>query len=397
MTDAVQDDDLYLRFLGSLIEELGAKMYPSVTASVAELISNAWDADAKNVWISMPLGRRVKSETDEIVVLDDGVGMSRSEARTKYLIVGRKRRIEEEGWKSLAGRSLHGRKGIGKLAAFGTAKSLQCITLNPGGTHTAFELDYDTIRRLKGGEDYKVPELADYAVPVRTDTGEPLTSGTHVRLSNLLSKVIPNEDRFRASLARRFGVLSPDMNIILNGRNIERFDIPLDIRFPRDGVPRPGKGLPPKDSTTGERTAPLVIDDGWTIETLPEGEVRWWIGFTATPIDVAELRGIAVLAHRKMVQRPFMFGRSLGTSGQLGQEYLVGEVIADWIDNNIQPEEDLVETNRSQLQLEDERLQGFLEWGRHRLSWALALRSNLRRDKVIEPARERGGRVVEGP
>ena len=49
MTDAVQDDDLYLRFLGSLIEELGAKMYPSVTASVAELISNAWDADAKNV------------------------------------------------------------------------------------------------------------------------------------------------------------------------------------------------------------------------------------------------------------------------------------------------------------------------------------------------------------
>ena len=332
----------------------------------------------------MPLGRRVRSETDEIIVVDDGVGMSRSEARTKYLIVGRKRRIEEGGWKSPAGRSLHGRKGIGKLAAFGTAKSLECITLNQGGTHTAFDLDYDTIRRLKGGEDHKVPELADFAVPVRTDTGEPLTSGTQVRLSNLLSKVIPNEDRFRASLARRFGVLSPDMNIILNGRSVERFDIPLDIRFPRDGVPEPGRGLPQRDSISGERTASLVVDDGWTIETLPEGQVRWWIGFTATPIDAAELRGIAVLAHRKMVQRPFMFGRSLGTSGQLGQEYLVGEVIADWIDDNIEPEEDLVETNRSQLQLEDERLQGFLEWGRHRLRWALALRSDLRRDKIIE-------------
>ena len=332
----------------------------------------------------MPLGRRVKSETDEVVVLDDGVGMSRSEARTKYLIVGRKRRIEEDGWRSPGGRSLHGRKGIGKLAAFGTAKSLQCITLNQGGTHTAFELDYDKIRRLKGGADYKVPELANYAVPVRIDTGEPLASGTQVRLSNLLSKMIPNDDLFRASLARRFGVLSPDMNIILNGRNVERFDIPLDIRFPRDGVPEPGRGLPPRDPATGERTAPLVIDDRWTIETLPEGEVRWWIGFTATPIDVAELRGIAILAHRKMVQRPFMFGRSLGTSGQLGQEYLVGEVIADWIDNNIQPEEDLVETNRSQLQLEDERLQEFLEWGRRRLRWALALRSELRKNRIIE-------------
>ncbi len=332
----------------------------------------------------MPLGRRVESDTDEIDVLDDGIGMSRSEARTKYLVVGRKRRIEEDGWKSPAGRSLHGRKGIGKLAAFGTAKNLQCITLKQGGTHTAFELDYDKIRRLKGGEDYKVPELVEYAVPVRADTGQPLANGTQVRLSNLLGKMIPNEDRFRASLARRFGVLSPEMNIFLNGRNVERFDIPLDIRFPRDGVPEPGKGLPPRDPATGERTPPLVVDDGWTIETLPEGEVRWWIGFTATPIDVAELRGIAVLSHRKMVQRPFMFGRSLGTSGQLGQEYLVGEVIADWIDNNIQPEEDLVETNRSQLQLEDERLQEFLQWGRRRLRWALALRSELRKDRVIE-------------
>lgn len=384
MTDTVQDDDLYLLFLGSLIEELGAKMYPSVTASVAELISNAWDADAENVWITMPLGRRVESETDEIVVLDDGVGMSRDEAKMKYLIVGRKRRIEENSWKSPTGRSLHGRKGIGKLAAFGTAKNLRCITLKQGGSHTAFELDYDKIRRLKGGESYRVPELVEYTAPVRADTGEPLSSGTQVRLLNLLNKMIPNEERFRASIARRFGVLSPDMNIFLNGNKIERFDIPLDIRFPRDGVPEPGRGLPPSDSTTGEPTAPLVVDDGWTIENLPEGEVRWWIGFTATPIDVAELRGIAVLAHRKMVQRPFMFGRSLGTAGQLGQEYLVGEVVADWIDDNIQPEEDLVETNRSQLQLEDERLQGFLEWGRHRLRWALSLRSDLRRDKVIE-------------
>ena len=81
MTDTVQDDDLYLRFLGALIEELGAKMYPSVTASVAELISNAWDADAKNVWIAMPLGRRVKSEIDEIIVRDDGVGMSVQQSR----------------------------------------------------------------------------------------------------------------------------------------------------------------------------------------------------------------------------------------------------------------------------------------------------------------------------
>ena len=242
MTDATDDDDLYLRFLGSLIEELGAKMYPSVTASVAELISNAWDADAENVWITMPLGRRVKKDgSDKIVVLDDGIGMSRAEARTKYLVVGRKRRTEDGSWRSPGGRPLHGRKGIGKLAAFGTAKTLQCITLKEGGTHTAFELDYDKIRNLTAGEDYRVLELTEFSVPRHPDVSTSLASGTCVCLSDLLSKLIPSEDRFRASLARRFGVLSPQMNVILNGNRLKRFEIPLDVKFPRDGMPVPGR------------------------------------------------------------------------------------------------------------------------------------------------------------
>ena len=37
---------LELKFLGALVGHLGAQMYPSATATIAELISNAWDADA---------------------------------------------------------------------------------------------------------------------------------------------------------------------------------------------------------------------------------------------------------------------------------------------------------------------------------------------------------------
>ena len=383
---------LYLRFLGSLIEELGAKMYPSVTASVAELVSNAWDADAMNVWITMPLGKRVaQGGIDSIVVLDDGIGMSREEAKLKYLVVGRKRRKESAGWTSESGRLLHGRKGVGKLAAFGTAKLLQCTTTTKNGDYTAFKLEYDVIRNLEAGADYEVPEIVNPTPLLRPDTRSRLEQGTEVRLSKLLSKIIPPETSFRQSLARRFGVLSPEMRVFLNGREIERFEIPVDIRFPKDGVPEPGKGLPARDAETGEESKPVIVDDGWAVENLPGGEVRWWIGFTPTPIEAGELRGIAVLAHRKMVQRPFMFGRSQGTAGQLGQEYLVGEVVADWIDDNIQPEDDLVETNRNELQLEDERLQIFLEWGQSRLRWALARRNELRttrtkKEVFVEPA-----------
>ncbi len=380
-----KDEDLYLRFLGSLVEELGAKMYPSVTASVAELVSNAWDADANNVWIEMPLGTSIGVCGSEVInVTDDGIGMSREEARNKYLVVGRKRRSEEATWTSPSGRPLHGRKGVGKLAAFGTAKMLQCNTLTSSGERTAFRLDYDRIRSLGPSEDYKVKEIHNPAHTKRPDSSTQLDHGTEIRLSNLLAKVIPAESQFRASLARRFGVLSPEMNIFLNGRQVERFDIPVDIRFPRDGVPEPGRGMPRTNPETGEAYKTVAIDGEWAVEELPQGEVRWWIGFTPRPIEAADLRGIAVLAHRKMVQRPFMFGRSQGTAGQLGQEYLVGEVAANWIDDNVLPEDDLVETNRNELQLEDDRLQGFLEWGRSRLRWALARRNDLREKKISE-------------
>lgn len=74
----------------------------------------------------------------------------------------------------------------------------------------------------------------------------------------------------------------------------------------------------------------VVGDDGWGTEILPNGErVRWWIGFTEKPLDADYLKGISILARDKMVQRPFMFERARGATGQLGQEYLVGEVEAN--------------------------------------------------------------------
>jgi len=130
--DAPNDDKLILRFGGSLVEQLGAQLYPRVTASVAELVSNAWDADATDVWIKMPFGD-AWGEDATIEVLDNGHGMKREDARKRYLMVGRNRRKEDGRDKSLGGRPLHGRKGIGKLAAFGTAALLECVTRRDGG------------------------------------------------------------------------------------------------------------------------------------------------------------------------------------------------------------------------------------------------------------------------
>jgi hypothetical protein len=75
-----------------------------------------------------------------------------------------------------------------------------------------------------------------------------------------------------------------------------------------------------------------------------------------------------------------MFEAAQGTTGQLGQEYLVGEVSADWIDHGVDADEDLIQSNRDQLQLDNAELGPLIDWGRDRLRWALAQRNRVRRE-----------------
>ena len=113
-----------------------------------------------------------------------------------------------------------------------------------------------------------------------------------------------------------------------------------------------------------------------------ERKSSWWIGFTPKPLEAEYLRGISILGRGKLLQRPFMFERAQGVRGQLGQEYVVGEVEADWLDTGADIDDDLIQTNRDQLQLEDDRVQELLEWGRRRLNWSLSERQTRRQVKA---------------
>lgn len=367
--DEDERGQLRLRFLGSLIEQLGAQLYPGTTATIAELISNAWDADANNVWIDIPLDR-AWSHVDQIVVTDDGSGMSYQDAETRYLLVGRKRRVELNQDISDGGRPLHGRKGIGKLAAFGTAKVLECLTIDDSGQLTSFRLDYDRIRDLDPAEDYEV-EPAQGDEVLLDQEGNPLSRGTRITLSVLRPRRAINEDQFRRSLARRFALDASKMRVFVNGTDIGRFDYDLEFRFPRDGHLF--------DPDTVSQSA-----DGWAEMELDERPVRWWVGFTEKPLREKQLQGVSVLARGKMVQRPFFFQRTAGAEGQLGQEYLIGEVQADWLDEGYDIDTDLIQANRDQLQLEDEQLKGFVEWGQNLIQLALREWSSLRQQRVAQ-------------
>ena len=361
------DNRMVLKFGGSLVEQLGAQLYPSATATVAELISNAWDADARHVWVEIPFGDSWTPDS-EIFVTDDGHGMSGVEAQATYLVVGRKRRLGPTGDRSLGGRLVHGRKGIGKLAAFGTAGILECTTLSVGKSAVEFRLDYDEIRKLDPNEDYEVEEVEFHSV-LSDPAGSKLTHGTRIRLTKLLLKRASSEEQFIQSMSRRFAISQGEMEVFINGTALKRFDTPLQFRFPN-------VDQCPEETTLDEA--------GWGIDHVGDKDVRWWIGFSEKPIEDDTMLGISILARGKMAQRPFRFEHSQGTEGQLGLEYMVGEVEADWLDEGIDIETDLIQSNRDQLQLEDSRLSPLLEWGRKKLRWALRERNQLRLNENVK-------------
>lgn len=395
MSDA-NDSELRLKFGGRLIEQLGAQMYPSATATVAELISNAWDADARNVWVTMPYD---EWSSGEITVVDDGLGMSFEDARDSYLIVGHNRR-KSRGQRTARERLVHGRKGIGKLAAFGTATVLEVLTRREGHEDVTFRLDYHRIRSQDPDQPYLVEQSQDASPLVNPLTGDQLKHGTRIRLTGLRLKRRLDRDRFAKSMSRRFALDDHEMTVHINEDPLRRFDVDLQFRFPPDRIP----------------SGTEVDASGWAVETLSNGQsVRWWIGFTDKPIREDGQQGISVIVRGRLAQRPFKFERGGGATGQLGQEYLVGEVEADWIDDENQSDDDdhdYIQSNRDQLQLEDDDLAPFVEWGQRRLRWALATRDELKREHSLDriqrnealedlladrPKRERSalGRVAE--
>ena len=107
-------------------------LYRSPASALRELVSNAWDADAKQVDVKLPLDAAWNSGNAEqiIEVADNGNGMTWNMVRDAYLDVGRDRREEEKTDRSPGGRLLQGRKGVGKLAGFGIADIVEVQTVH---------------------------------------------------------------------------------------------------------------------------------------------------------------------------------------------------------------------------------------------------------------------------
>lgn len=364
--------ELYLRFHGRIIEHLGIQMYQKPVSAVAEIIANAWDADAEHVRVMLP--QELEDES-EIIIKDDGFGMTLSECQDKYLNAGMCRRGDNPNEVTPKGRPVLGRKGIGKFAGFGIAKVVRVTTVSKlTGESTTFEMSIDELR----GDDY----VSTTARPVRViehrppDEARREDHGTTVTLRELVLSRKPSESIFLRSMARRFLLHQrvADFEVRVNGQVLPEDESleKVEYRFP-------------EDYRSEERPPGLSIgDDGWGEETLTSGKVvKWRIRFYSDPIDQEELRGVAVFAKGKLAQEPFFFNLVGGLGGQHGMEYLTGQVQADYIDSL---PSDLIATERQRVNLEHDETIPLEQWGQERIKQLLVIwrarRGERRREEI---------------
>ena len=317
-------DPFRMEFDVYTIKHLGLQMYSTLPPVIGELVANGWDANATKVEITIP-ETPIDEQTSEIIIRDDGIGMSDEEIRKKYLIVGRDRRENEQSDETPLPykRKVMGRKGIGKFSAFGIAKEIDVESIKNGEV-SHFRMNYDQLLEKESERSIEFPPL---------DPTGTVSKGTKItlrRITKFKTRSI-SIDRIRRGLARRFAVIGAQQGfeVVINGSSISPEDRDLKRLLEKDM-----DGNPYLWEYDNEEIQP---ETGWT--------VSGWIGAlnrTTPDIDGID-RGIVLMARGKLVQEPFVFEAVVGQ--QYALSYLIGELHAEFVDGK----EDTIGTTRNSL------------------------------------------------
>lgn len=216
----------------ALLRELGARLVGQPHIALAELIKNAYDADARHV--------RISFTENEIVLEDDGHGMHYRDFVSYWMRVGTTHKRDARTSPEL-GRSYTGSKGVGRLAAqlLATRLEITSVALVDKSTKGYTErfcaegeqLEDRITASVNWDDSTTAGELTSVAVPVLrdrdTDTfanGAPI--GTRLTMTGLTSKW--DRARFRA-LAQEIWALQPPFDIDEDQR--EAFKVELTSPF----------------------------------------------------------------------------------------------------------------------------------------------------------------------
>ncbi|PCG15740.1 ATP-binding protein [Sphingomonas adhaesiva] len=382
-----------------ILKSLGINLYTNLGKVLVEFIANAYDSDASTVWVTVPdvliqqERTRAKAKADEeaarvvgvaplldiaegrtpandvdaagqpallnlealfrtlpedidVVIEDDGHGMTWLEVEKKFLPLNRQRRLNKEVGKEInltseGGRYVMGRKGVGKLAGFGAALTVKLWTKRKGET-------YATVIELVDEDLNQAASIAEVRIPVTYEDGlHPDMQGTKVTLSRLKADATRDSlEKIKKAITKSFSAIRPeDFVIEVNGEPL-KFEVPdYEFIFPthltREGIAR------------GERQKASVHVPG--IGDLP---FSYYVGFLARSHGSGADRGATIYCNNRLAAGPALFGLPTGMHSFHSTDYMDCIVEADALDRS---DIDFVNTARNGIKEGNEVVGAMLE------------------------------------
>lgn len=350
-----------------ILELLGPSLYTNIYYILAELIANAYDADAKNVYIIV--------NKDDITVEDDGKGMSYENGEVqKYLNVAAISRSTKEDELTSLKRKKMGRKGVGKLAALSVSENVIVKTIS-NDEKSGFVLS----RYIN--DDNLLQPLNETDISFQKIT----YSGTAVVMKNPQYKLHSTLKAIKRNLLKIFPLVNENFKIhIIRGVEeevIDNFDKEMiselstlillgdefgDLRdyfsTPFDNQKNELLKVSPLVSV------PITMKDIKGVEYSYNVEIKGWIGtYLSTRGRKAELTDfpdnfISLYANQKMGEFNIL---PLVGQNKLNEVYVVGQLHVDIFELTELP--DMALSNRQGYKSDDPRYQAVLDYVRKEL------------------------------
>lgn len=301
------------------IQHLGFRMYSQLPNALAELIANAYDADATEVTI-----RINEAGVPGVRVVDDGHGMSDQDLQERYLTIGRNRVSAGEERSESGRRRAAGRKGLGKLAPFGVGNKVVVETKRQGVPQwTRVEMNWDAM----------VHSAGSYEPVVTHRPGLPDEHGTSVDVQDLKRKSPIDPSVLAGSLARLFDYIDSGFAV-----HVESPTLAMPVAVTRElryaGIEKETTWRIPED---------VVVEAGNELPGVVTGEIL----ASRSPLPT-HMRGVTLYVNGRLANDPEFYGAS---ESSYATAYLTGHINADFLDELA---EDVIATDRRSVSWEAE-------------------------------------------
>lgn len=335
----------------SVLNHLGRQLYRNFATVLGEAISNAWDADAKNVWIT------IDRENAALLIKDDGSGMTSSDFQGKFLKIGYTKRIGGQT-KTVAGRPFHGRKGIGKLALLSSAEKIAVISKTAeseyiGGVIDNSGLD-EAIEHDLTPDQYPLEAVR---LDIFSDQMTDHNHGTIIFFENVKEGINNTLETLKKTIALyfRFSLLDESFNIFINGElvtieNLEDIITKTQFMWKLNQL---------KDPYI-DRLEEVFTPEKNEIKVLNvTGEITGFIASVIKPSDL-KIRGteeeltVDLFVNGRLRERDIL--RHI-TTARVTESYLYGQIHFNSLDDEV----DRFTTSRESVISNDSKFQDFLK------------------------------------